>query len=175
MTPFPLREGEAGIPNTPVEEPPRGREFYLSMVNTNSELLIFQGQMGSLPIRILIDGGASSHFVDASFLKRHHLTAAPKCTPDLVRYGDGHTKESTLFLPHQRITIGTYHTVEAFHVVDLDGFDVILGKPWLAKVKPHIDWEHNILTFKHKGIEHTLCPCKETTNRASKKRDPSCH
>ena len=33
----------------------------------------------------------------------------------------------------------------------MEDYDIILGKPWLTKLNPKIDWKKNIVKFKHKG------------------------
>ncbi|KAF9176150.1 hypothetical protein BGZ50_001667, partial [Haplosporangium sp. Z 11] len=44
-------------------------------------------------------------------------------------------------------------------VYPLKKYDLILGKPWLTKVNPHIDWRSNSLHFQHEGVP-VLWDCK---------------
>ncbi len=41
-------------------------------------------------------------------------------------------------------------------VTPLDGYDIILGKPWLTHYNPEIDWEANIVTVTVDGTVHRL-------------------
>ncbi|KAJ9528742.1 hypothetical protein QJQ45_020628, partial [Haematococcus lacustris] len=67
-----------------------------------------------------------------------------------------HGQESTALIPDARIRMSTYKGKQTLHCTKLHGFDIILGKPWLAELNPHIDWKRNIMTFKHGGKRHTL-------------------
>ena len=35
-------------------------------------------------------------------------------------------------------------------VTKLDDYDVILGKPWLTKLNPKIDWKKNVVKLRYK-------------------------
>jgi len=51
--------------------------------------------------------------------------------------------------PCQKFNIGEYEDKLDFFVVDLQSkkFDIILGKPWLVKYNPMIDWETHCISF----------------------------
>ena len=44
------------------------------------------------------------------------------------------------------------------HVIDLPYHDIILGKPWLEKIQPQINWKSNWITIKTKDGELVLKP-----------------
>ena len=79
-----------------------------------------------------------------------------KVTHDTVRLANGQEQISSEILPHQRFRVGTYKDHTTFHFTKLQGFDMILGKPWLAQVNPYIDWRKNTIKFKHGGKQHTI-------------------
>ncbi|KAJ9529550.1 hypothetical protein QJQ45_013935, partial [Haematococcus lacustris] len=122
----------------------------------DADLLIFAGSYKGHPTRILIDGGATASFIDTDFCTRHAVDTATKHDPDWIRLADGHQQESTALIPDARIRMSTYKGKQTLHCTKLHGFDIILGKPWLAELNPHIDWKRNIMTFKHGGKRHTL-------------------
>ncbi|KAJ9517107.1 hypothetical protein QJQ45_002621 [Haematococcus lacustris] len=122
----------------------------------DADLLIFAGSYKGHPTRILIDGGATASFIDTDFCTRHAVDTATKHDPDWIRLADGHQQESIALIPDARIRMSTYKGKQTLHCTKLHGFDIILGKPWLAELNPHIDWKRNIMTFKHGGKRHTL-------------------
>ncbi|MGQ3285907.1 retropepsin-like aspartic protease, partial [Bosea sp. (in: a-proteobacteria)] len=107
-------------------------------------------------MRILVDGGATASFIDSEFCMRHDLQTAEKHAPDHIRLADGHQQESAAMIPEARFRLGSHKGQQTLHCTRLHGFDIILGKPWLAEINPSIDWKHNIMTFHHAGKKHTL-------------------
>ncbi|KAJ9520558.1 hypothetical protein QJQ45_007406 [Haematococcus lacustris] len=121
-----------------------------------ADLLIFAGTFHKHPVRILIDGGASASFIDEDFCNRFDIQAASKHDPDMIRLADGHQQQSTAMIPNARFRMASYKGVQTLHCTTLHGFDIILGKPWLAELNPHIDWKQNTMRFNHAGRKHTL-------------------
>ena len=35
-------------------------------------------------------------------------------------------------------------------VTNLEDYDIILGKPWLTRLNPYIDWKKNTVKLRHK-------------------------
>ncbi|KAJ9529315.1 hypothetical protein QJQ45_007999 [Haematococcus lacustris] len=134
----------------------RYRDLSSAADQADADLLIFAGSYKGHPTRILIDGGATASFIDTDFCTRHAVDTATKHDPDWIRLADGHQQESTALIPDARIRMSTYKGKQTLHCTKLHGFDIILGKPWLAELNPHIDWKRNIMTFKHGGKRHTL-------------------
>ncbi|KAJ9514751.1 hypothetical protein QJQ45_028514 [Haematococcus lacustris] len=123
---------------------------------TDSTLLVFLGSYKGHNVRILVDGGATASFIDSEFCMRHDLQTAEKHAPDHIRLADGHQQESAAMIPEARFRLGSHKGQQTLHCTRLHGFDIILGKPWLAEINPCIDWKHNIMTFHHAGKKHTL-------------------
>ncbi|KAJ9513874.1 hypothetical protein QJQ45_020952 [Haematococcus lacustris] len=121
-----------------------------------ADLLIFTGTFHKHPVRILIDGGASASFIDEEFCDKFEVQAAQKHDPDMIRLADGHQQQSTAMIPNARFRMSSYKGVQTLHCTKLHGFDIILGKPWLADINPHIDWKQNTMSFQHAGRKHTL-------------------
>ena len=48
------------------------------------------------------------------------------------------------------ITIGRYVDQLDLDVTQLDDYDVILGKPWLTRRNPKIDWRKNVVKLRYK-------------------------
>ncbi|KAJ9528300.1 hypothetical protein QJQ45_014284, partial [Haematococcus lacustris] len=121
-----------------------------------ADLLIFAGTFHKHPVRILIDGGASASFIDEEFCDKFEVQTAQKHDPDMIRLADGHQQQSTAMIPNARFRMSSYKGVQTLHCTKLHGFDIILGKPWLADLNPHIDWKLNTMSFQHAGRKHTL-------------------
>ncbi|KAJ9520936.1 hypothetical protein QJQ45_014130 [Haematococcus lacustris] len=145
------------LPAPTAPKAPRYRITKLSNTQGQpADLLIFAGTFHKHPVRILIDGGASASFIDEEFCDKFEVQAAQKHDPDMIRLADGHQQQSTAMIPNARFRMSSYKGVQTLHCTKLHGFDIILGKPWLADLNPHIDWKLNTMSFQHAGRKHTL-------------------
>jgi predicted aspartyl protease len=108
------------------------------------------------PVRYLIDSGATTNFVDSSLIEQLGLPTATKPTAHTVKLANGTKQVSKQMLPKAEVHIGTYHDALDLHVTSLQGFDIVLGMQWLAKVKPHINWETGCLRFRFAHEQHVL-------------------
>jgi hypothetical protein len=48
--------------------------------------------------------------------------------------------------------IGPLTLVDNFHVCDFPEYDMILGRPWLARVEPSVNWKTGDMTLKVPGL-----------------------
>ncbi|KAJ9526673.1 hypothetical protein QJQ45_017555 [Haematococcus lacustris] len=141
--------------------PPRLRITKLaanSNPGSHADLLVFTGSYKGNSARVLIDGGATGSFIDSAFCTKYGIQTAQKVSPDYISLADGHQQQSNAMIPNARFRLGTYKGEQTLHVTHLHGFDIILGKPWLAEINPRIDWKANIMRFRHAGRRHTLRP-----------------
>lgn len=123
-----------------------------------SDLLVYEGKVNGHKIRVLVDGGASGNFISRATLTRVGLKATAKLAPDQVQLADGSTISSDDFVPGASFSVGTLSDRDKFHVVNLRDLDVVLGKPWLNRHNPHIDWPHNLIRVSAQGRKHELRP-----------------
>ena len=133
-------------------------------VSTTHDLLVYEGTVKGETVKVLVDSGANGYFVSSRLLKRlgHHLHL--KTIPDSVKLADGRCVEST-HVTRLPFTIGNYSDLETFHVLDLEEFDLVFGKPWLAHVNPSIDWRRCTLRFQHNGKHVHLIPIHDQETR----------
>ncbi len=83
----------------------------------------------------------------------------PASTPFNVRLADGSTIESSTLSGNARFKIHTYSdTLVGLPIVPLEDYDAILGKPWLARLNPSVNWRTNLLAFSHRRQQHLLVP-----------------
>lgn len=141
----------------------------LSKDSTRGDLLVVEGRVKHRKIRILIDSGATGLFIHPKLVSSASLTTIEKSIPDQVRLADGHIISSThVSRVHYRVPHSRYHDNDTFHIVDLGDFDMVLGKPWLRRINPDIDWVNNTLRFKFEGHNILLTsidsPVKQVAN-----------
>src|SRR5690606_989178 len=90
----------------------------------------------------MIDCGASSQFIDSQFAKKHNLILERKTVPIELRVVDG-TPSSAGPITHEvrvQLQIDQHLETLVMNVTKLFGFNVILGKTWLRRHNPPIDW-----------------------------------
>ncbi|SCZ91750.1 BZ3500_MvSof-1268-A1-R1_Chr5-1g07649 [Microbotryum saponariae] len=97
----------------------------------------------------LIDSGATSLFIDDSFVSRHGLVRRPHSTPIPLFVIDGRPIASGHVTHFVRLTItlGGHSQVIQADVTQLGTYPLVLGTPWLRLFNPSINWADNTLTF----------------------------
>ena len=97
---------------------------------------------------LLIDSGASRNFVSPHFLKRHgRLKPVNFPQPLLVRLADGSVSPAPQQLLDTSVLLTPSFTYTcSFVVTSLQGYDGILGKPFLTSINPAIDWTTNTIS-----------------------------
>lgn len=112
-----------------------------------------------IPTRILLDSGASHQYVSLRFANENSL---PKTTRDgqlqWVQVANGSFlqvgAETQLTL-----AMGDYQTEVNARILDVEGYDIILGMDWLRSANPTIDWkEMTIRVTDRAGRPCTLQP-----------------
>ena len=122
-------------------------------------LLIYHGTLCGKPARILLDSGSKAHFVSSAFLAQHELASTPKTVPDVVITADGKRSPSAALVADAPFSIGAYRDRLTVHSFPLAGdFDVILGKPWLDRYNPRVDWPTGRVSFQRAAKRFVLSP-----------------
>ena len=49
--------------------------------------------------------------------------------------------------PRLRLEIGDLESWEQLTVIPLEGYDLVLGKPWLSRTNPQVDFANNLVTL----------------------------
>src|SRR5271169_4978633 len=133
----------------------------LSMIDTKcnpeNELLLVEGKVNHKKVSILIDGGAKGNFINEK-VRQETLLKMDKSNIRRLAVADGRTHMSTK-VPQCPVKIGTYNDKVDFYSAPII-YDLILGKPWLAKHNPSINWRTNEIKFstkdgrRHRWIAH---------------------
>ena len=134
----------------------------ISAVATHA-LPLFRCQLLGLPADVLIDTGASSTFVSASWCQDNGVSYRPvhNCSAALASGSQscpGVVPHATLNLLGEHAT-GTvaYKSVHDFIVTDLEGFDVVVGLDWLNMHCAHLNARTSTLHVAKHHKEVLIC------------------
>jgi hypothetical protein len=117
-------------------------EEVLQLTNNDSQLLVFEGILASRRVAILVDSGSSSQFMSESLAQELALSLNEKERDNVVTLANGTTIASSHYI-RMRYTIGTFSEEELFHLLPLAKYDLVLGRPWLDRHNPDVDWPNN--------------------------------
>jgi len=93
-----------------------------------SKLMIIHGTISQVPIRFLIDSGASQNFVSTKVAKKLKAQEAiPGELGDII-LADGSEQPCNYFVEGASVQIGAYRNKMNFFVTKLKSFDAVLGK-----------------------------------------------
>ena len=127
-------------------------------------LLLYEGMIQQRKVRFLLDSGATGCFIATELATRLKLQKTKKVRADTVQLANGRKVESA-WLTQQAFQIGSYRDVDMFHLVDLEGLDVVLGMSWLRRVNPQIDWTTGVSRVFKRTQMHLLCPAEDKETR----------
>ena len=146
------------------------------------ELLLVQVRVLGRTCTALVDSGATHNIISTEFVERHQLAATASRTVKRVRLADGTVTKTAGALKGARYRLGAKFTdTEDFIIMGMNDeeFDVILGKPWLSKHNPAIDWSNNEIIIGGEHIEAVadgpsktnfkVCSLKSTLKAAKSK------
>lgn len=95
----------------------------------------------------LVDSGASRDFISTAFAKQHCLPLSTLSKPLRVRLADGTLSATASEIKDAHIQLTPdYDYTTSLLATTLQGYDGILGKPFLTRVNPTIDWSANAIT-----------------------------
>ena len=124
---------------------------------TDAQVLLLDGTLCGKKITFLVDSGANANLVASSWMDSAHVKALPRVTHKSITFANGQSDHSQHILPCAPMRLRTHREKLTFDVIDLQGYDAILGKPWLTQHNPHIDWRQHQLTLrKGKNAKLTL-------------------
>ena len=121
---------------------------------TGVVLLCIAGQLDGIPVTFLIDSGATECFVSTRVVREHNIKICKKKEKLKIFLADGSEKISSQCLQDICVDLGDHVEYLDFFILDLPKYDVILGKSWLDRWNPIIDWKKNQVTL-HVGKENS--------------------
>ena len=114
------------------------------------------GQIGGLDVKILIDTGAQSNYVDSKLVAAAKLHSTPLDVKVPIALADGSIRSITSQAVDVPIQIGKYVDYITCDILDIAQYDVILGTPWLDEKDCTIFWKKKKLVFTHNNAAVTL-------------------
>ena len=105
-------------------------------------LILLPVVINGILLRALVDSGCQRNLLGAHRVHTLGLPTIRKSAPETFAYADGSVKTSSLYLKDVTLDFGSYYDVCTLDVFDIQ-FDVILGKDWLSRQNPTIDWKTN--------------------------------
>lgn len=120
--------------------------------------LLYEGTFQGKDIMIMIDSGASKDYISSRWVSEQGIQIEGSPSQACVADGSnitilGHTKPGLM-------RIGNYQAAITPCVTKLWEPVLILGRQWLRKVNPSIDWRTDEATIKVKSREYKLTPAK---------------
>ncbi|KAJ3709255.1 hypothetical protein LUZ61_012960 [Rhynchospora tenuis] len=121
-----------------------------------TQTLKFKGVIKQLPILALIDSGSTHSFIHPSVVHLIELPTIPS-PPMLVKTASGSKLLSDLKCQTLQFTLHNHQFEGEFRVLEVQGYDIILGMDWIAMVGPVIiDCVQGLVKLKHHGKEISL-------------------
>ncbi|KAF1318072.1 reverse transcriptase, partial [Globisporangium splendens] len=114
-------------------------------VSQTSSLIVHKVHVDgiAMPLRALVDTGASNNFVRNEVIVRHGVFVpdAYEEKTMIVRLANGSTVKMPKRVVRLAIKCEDFRGEDEFILLDLDDkFDVILDMPWLKRYQPSVDW-----------------------------------
>lgn len=119
-----------------------GQNYLCQQNGKPNDLIIFDGLINNHKARVLLDSGASYDYISADFVREKKIQTE-STSPRNVVIADGTPHKTDSVIKNANLTIGHLHDQVSLHVFPLTTCDVILGKPFLFRHNPFIDWRSN--------------------------------
>src|ERR1700676_1894248 len=146
-----LRKG--GISVSPLTESSRGNdpvESISSHAMDSSELIRIRGYVNRDPAIIMVDGGSTGNFIDRRYVLEHQLHTHKLGEAKSVRLADGRTHLCRSYVTCN-VRMGNLKQLITLNIIPLDGYDVILGIPWLRLNNPEFNWKAGTVSASIEG------------------------
>lgn len=120
---------------------------YLDVVGQH-DLLHARASTNGVDADLLIDGGSTHDLMSLDFATRAGIPLLKACGQVSITLADG----STISTPRQKTrhsvsySIGSFSDSRRFLIAPIT-HDIVLGKPWLTRHNPNIDWETNTIVL----------------------------
>ena len=113
-------------------------------------LLCLAGTLEGFPVHYLIDSGASDCFISADFVREHGIKTSKTKEKLTIHLADGSVRVTNDCVRQVCISFQEHTEFLDLQVIKLPKYEVILGKFWLDRWNPQIDWKNNKMQW-HQG------------------------
>ncbi|KAJ4811165.1 polyprotein [Rhynchospora pubera] len=135
--------------------------LFNSKGNTRVKNMKFKGTIGKMPICALIDTGSTHSFVNPSVLHNQGFRIS-KNTPMAVVVANGNKMITEAVCNALTFSIQGHDFTQDMRILDVKGYDVILGLDWLNDMGPMwVDWNKGNIKFKRGSKDVNLQVCEE--------------
>ena len=111
-------------------------------------LLSILGKINGIEITFLIDSGTSECFLSTTFVEQNKLKTAKAKEKLRIQLADGTMRVSNFSVEQDFVEFEDHTEFLNFSVIPLPKYEAILGKPWLDRWNPIINWKRNSLVWK---------------------------
>lgn len=119
------------------------------------KLTVLSVHLAGIKGRALVDSGAAGNFASKTFLQNHAEKLVKFLTKGTgnVEVVDGTVKQIDSMLERIPMECGKFKDLLTVKIIDIKNYDIILGKPWLRKHNPIVDWREDKIEIR-KGQEY---------------------
>jgi len=150
---------------------------YEEMTETEKEkLFIFQCQLLGAPVRVMVDCGSSTSFISANLVKERQIAVTKADTAITVRMTNGTTTTFDSLIKQAELELLGWTMKVDLKVLDMQGYDIILGRSWLNQQNPDVDWPNGTFTLENeaqilkvKQVEDDKGQIRDCTNKEKRR------
>lgn len=131
-------------------------------------LIRLSTKIEGLKATILVDCGASGNFIDEDFVRRNGLVTEliSSDRSSEVTLADGSKKRIRERVKNASIEVApSYKFKASFTVMSLNGYEAILGMPWLSRANPSIHWPSGTISVMSED-GRSIVLCTETSSQS---------
>ncbi len=132
--------------------------IFLAATNSPPQQRLFlRGKVNGVQMTALIDSGSEQDFISKEFCQQQGLAVTAASTGECitVQFPDGERRRSDATVV-ATVRLSNFKFQHRLHVLDITGYDVILGIPWLRQYNPDVDWSTHTVRLVHKSTQIVL-------------------
>ena len=117
------------------------------------ELLRLNGKSNGRKAHMLLDSGSTHDFVSAEFVRRYKIPTKPGKGTFKVTLADGTSSDHQHQVTQQvKVVVRDFSEQRRFTILPTCSVDVILGKPWLTRHNPDINFRTNEIVLNSDSL-----------------------
>ena len=129
------------------------------------DLLHVEGKLNGVKVIMLIDSGSTHDLIASQFVEKHNLSINAGEELLQATLADGRTCDQPCpTTTTMTLVVGHFSEQQSLTVFPLGRYDVILGKPWLSRNNPHINFRTNEVHLGSKQIKANVPRSRSSGN-----------
>lgn len=142
------------------------RGMYQSTRVDSEKLLVYEGEVSGRKVSILIDSGSSAQFISTKLALAIEAPLTEKKVGNTVTLANG-SKEMSRHKTTITYSLCDFSEEEDFHLLNLATYDLVLGRPWLNRHNPRVDWPSGSIGLS-RGTESYVFVTKNTSTSSAR-------